>query len=155
MRFVSNRAMRLLLSISVSIWMAGGCVLGCSAMGAEASQPSENAVVTGASCHEKAAHHCCSTAKPKKQTVRTSAQQLPRIPTFTPAPRGSMKDCPLAVNSTATTSKSSTYLPEPARGPVAALPSFEKQSELLYQPAVAPFLPNRGPTHVLVCVFLI
>ncbi len=28
--FFSNKAVRLLLSISVSIWMAGGCLFGCS-----------------------------------------------------------------------------------------------------------------------------
>ena len=52
---------------------------------------------------------------------------LEGVTSFVPAPRGMMKDCPLGVNATAATSKSSTYLPEPARGPVAALPAFEKQ----------------------------
>ena len=28
--FLSNKAVRLLLAISVSIWMAGGCLFGCS-----------------------------------------------------------------------------------------------------------------------------
>jgi len=153
-QFLSNKAVRLLLSISVSIWMAGGCLFGCAsgAMGAEPGD--ETTVEAGASCHAMPSHGCCDTAKPKK-TTRSSLKLLEGVASFVPAPRGMMKDCPLGVNATAATSKSSTYLPEPARGPVAALPAFEKQPFQMEHPHVVPFLHNRGSTHLQCCVFLI
>ena len=152
MAFFSNKAVRLLLAVSVSIWMAGGCMLGCAngAMGAEVTQSSENVIDAGNSCHAKRSHDCCTAAKPKP-----AKQQLLGVPSFVPSPRGMMNECPLVVNSTAVTSKNSTHVPEPGRGPIAALPSFEKQIEHTDNTHVVPFLPNRGPTHLRCCVFLI
>jgi hypothetical protein len=158
MDLFSNKAVRLLLAISVSIWMAGGCLFGCanSAMGAEVAQVSENVVDAGNSCHAKRSHDCCTAVKPKaKKKVASNLKQLAGVPSFVPAPRGMMNECPLVVNSTAVTSKSSTHVPDPGRGPVAALPSFEKQAEHTDNTFVASFLPNRGPTHLRCCVFLI
>ena len=149
--FFSNKAVRLLLSVSVSIWMAGGCLFGCAtgAMGAEPTQ--ENAVEEGPSCHAMPSHH---SAKPKKRT--TSNLKIPEgIAYFVPGPRGMMNDCPLGVNANAATSKSSANLPEPARGPVGALPNFEKQPLQPDYPHVIPLLHNRGSTHLRCCVFLI
>ena len=140
--FFSNKAVRLLLSVSVSIWMAGGCLFGCTtdAMGAEHAR--ENGVEHGASCHEK------------KQTT-SNLKRPHRGAYFVPGPRGMMQDCPLGVNTTAATSKSSAHMPEPARGPIAALPSFEKRALQPEYPHVVPFLHNRGSTHLQCCVFLI
>ena len=121
-------------------------------MGAEPAQ--ENVVEEGASCHIAQPHHCCETSKPKKQATN-SLKLLEGVAYFVPGPRGMMKDCPLGVNATAATAKSSTYVPEPARGPVAALPSFEKQPFQPEYPRVVPFLHNRGSTHLQCCVFLI
>jgi hypothetical protein len=152
--FLSNKAVRLLLSVSVSIWMAGGCLFGCSS-GARGAEPTdETTVEAGTSCHAMPSHGCCDAAQPNK-TNRSSLKLLEGVTSFVPAPRGMMKDCPLGVNATAATSKSSTYLPEPARGPVAALPSFEKQPFQTENPHVVPFLHNRGSTHIQCCVFLI
>lgn len=154
----SNKVVRLLLAISVSIWMAGGCLFGCanSAMGAEVAPISEAVVDAGNSCHAKRSHDCCIAAKPKaKKHVAVSLKQLAGVPSFVPAPRGMMSECPLVVNSTAVTSKNSTHVPDPGRAPVAALPSFEKQAEITNNTHVASFLPNRGPTHLRCCVFLI
>jgi hypothetical protein len=154
MSLFSNKVVRLLLSVSVSIWMAGGCLFGCTtgSMGAERAQ--EDVVEDGASCHVTQSHHCCETAKPKKQTT-TNLKLLEGVAFFVPGPHGMMKDCPLGVSTTAATSKSSIYLPEPARASVAALPSFEKQSIQPEYPRVTPFLHNRGSTHLQCCVFLI
>ena len=141
--FFSNKAVRLLLSVSVSIWMAGGCLFGCTteAIGAERAQ-NDVVVEHVASCHVK------------KQT--TSNRKLLRgVAYFVPGPRGMMQDCPLGVNTTAATSKSSAHLPEPGRGPLAALPSFQKQALQPEYPHVVPFLYNRGSTHLQCCVFLI
>jgi hypothetical protein len=159
MRLFSNKVVRLLLAVTVSIWMAGGCMFGCSntAIGAEISQGDANVVEAGESCHAKRSHDCCTAAKkpaPKKR-VANLQQQLAGVPSFVPAPRGMMKDCPLVVNSTAVTSKSSAHVPDPARGPVDALPNFEKQIEHANNYLVVQYLPNRGPTHLRCCVFLI
>src|SRR5215207_1231717 len=148
MKLFSKKTVRLLLSFSVSIWMAGGCLFGCSnsAVGADFAinrESSTQAVDSGESCHAKRAHDCCATAKPKKSTASTS-RQLEGVASFIPAPRGAMKDCPLVVNSTAATSKSSSYLPDPGSAPIAALPRFEKQIELPDNALVVSFLPNRG-----------
>jgi hypothetical protein len=138
MDLFSNKAVRLLLAVSVSIWMAGGCMFGCanSAAGAEVTQSSDNVIPAVPSCH---AQH----------------SQLGSGPSFVPPLRETMNDCPLVVNSTAITSKNSTHVPDPGRGPIAALPSFEKQIVHTDNTLVAPFRPDLGPTHLRCCVFLI
>ena len=102
----------------------------------------EDAVEHGASCHitKKAA---------------SGLKLLEGVAHFVPGPGGMMKDCPLGVNTTAATSKSSAHVPEPGRGPVAALPSFERQTLFTEYARVVPFLHNRGSTHLQCCVFLI
>jgi hypothetical protein len=151
--FFSNKVVRLLLSISVSIWMAGGCLFGCSNT-TLAAESSTNTIEAGESCHAAHSHHCCATQKPKKQTA-VKVKQPEGVASFAPAPRGMMKDCPLAVNATAATSKNSTHVPDPGRVSVAVLPRFEKQTQLADNTLVVPFLPNRGSTHLRCCVFLI
>ena len=138
MDLFSNKAVRLLLAVSVSLSMAGGCMFGCasSTMGAEMVQSNENVIEAGMSCHAK-------------------HSQVAGVPSFVPSPRGMVNECPLVVNSTAVTSKNSTHVPDPGRGPIAALPSFEKQIAHTDNIPVAPFRPDRGPTHLRCCVFLI
>ena len=152
--FFSNKVVRLVLSFSVSIWMAGGCLFGCAtgAMGAEPSH--ENAVEHGTGCHAMPSHHSLEASKPKKNL--TSSRKLVEVVAYViPGPSEMMKDCPLGVNATAATSKNSTLLPESGRGPVTALPNFEKQSLQPEYERVVPFLHNRGSTHLHCCVFLI
>lgn len=154
--FLSTKAVRLLLSVSVSIWMAGGCLFGCSNNAvAHELDDSTPTVVAGESCHTSHSHDCCATKKqPKKQIVRSS--QLPIAgPSFAQLPHGMMKDCPLVVNATAAISKNSSHLPDPARGPIAVLPFVETRSEKSDTFLVVPYLPNRGPTYLRCCVFLI
>ena len=151
--FFSNKAVRLLLSISVSIWLAGGCLFGCSNT-TMAADNSANTVEAGESCHAAHSHDCCASSKPKKQTTRKKIQPED-VASFAPAPRGMMKDCPLVVNATAVTSKNSSHVPDPGRASVALLPSFEKHTQLANNTPVVSFLPNRGPTHLRCCVFLI
>ena len=152
--FFSNKLVRLLLSVSVSIWMAGGCLFGCTtgAMGAESAEAIT--VEEGASCHAMTSHDCCATPEPTKKTT-SNLRLLEGLAYFVPAPRGMMKDCPLGVNATAVTSKSTTHLPEAGRGPVAALPGFEKQPLHTESALAVPVLHNRGSTHLRCCVFLI
>lgn len=155
-RFFANKVVRLVLAFSVSIWMAGGCLFGCSnsaiAAGVDDWVPT---VEAGESCHAvQQSHHCCAAKKAKKKVVRNVRQPV-GLPSFVPGPRDLMTDCPLAVNATAATSKSSTHVPDPGRIPAAVLPSFEKQTTPVDNVEVVSFLPNRGPTHLRCCVFLI
>ena len=154
--FLSNKTVRLLLSVSVSIWMAGGCLFGCSSttMAADVTDDSANTIEAGDSCQTARSHDCCARPKPKKQTTRTVTQPE-GVTSFAPTPRGMMKDCPLVTNATATPSKNSTYVPDPGRASVAVLPQLQKQTQSVDNTLVVPFLPNRGPTHLLCCVFLI
>ena len=161
--FLSTKAVRLFLAVSVSIWMAGGCLFGCSsnAMGHE-SEDAAQTIVAGESCHAARSHDCCATQKPKKQVAHHSQRPtagpsfVPSfMPSFIPTSGGMMKDCPLIVNATAATSKSSSSLPDPARSPVAVLPLVETTSAQSDTFLVVRYLPNRGPTHLRCCVFLI
>jgi hypothetical protein len=154
--FFSNKMVRLVVAFSVSIWMAGGCLFGCSnsTMAAEVVQESISTTEAGESCHAVQSHHCCAAKKPKQQVVRNVRQPV-GLPSFAPGPHDMMKDCPLAVNAMAATSKNSTQAPDPGRTPVAVLPSFEKQTARTDNASVVSFLPNRGPTHLRCCVFLI
>jgi len=153
--FFSNKVARLLLSAVISIWMAGGCLFGCSsAMGAEVEN-SAAAVQSAESCHAKKSHDCCATAKTKKKLIASNWKQLEGVASFVPTSRGMMRDCPLVIGSTAATSKNSTNVPDPGRVPVAALPGFERQTAHTDSTLVRSFLPNGGPTHLRCCVFLI
>ena len=155
--FFSNKAVRLLLSISVSIWMAGGCLFGCSnsTMAAETDAGSAQTIEAGESCQVvRSGHECCSSQKPKKQSTRKVKQQE-GVTSFAPTPRGMMNDCPLLTNATAATSKNTTNVPDPGRASVATLPQLEKQTQTPDNVLVVRVLPNRGPTHLLCCVFLI
>ena len=156
---------RVFLAFLVSVWMAGGCLFGCSnmqAMGAETVESSDT-VIEGESCEPAAAaHSCCTKPKQAKQpvktvtTVKTRREALSTVPgeTLTTTPRG-MADCPLMVNTTAVTSKSSGNVPEPGRTPVASLPRIDSQIEQVPITIASSYRPNRGPTHLLCCVFLI
>jgi hypothetical protein len=159
MLLFSNKAIRLLLTVSVSIWMAGGCLFGCAntTMGVEVSRKSQASVAVAASCHAKRSHDCCTARKPKtrKHIAGNLKQQLAGMPSFVPDPRGMMNECPLVVNSTAVTSKNSTHVPDRACGAITALPSLENNTEYTDNTLVAPFMPARGPTYLRCCVFLI
>ena len=141
--FLSIKALRLTLVFSVSLWMAGGCLLGCSntAMGAEPpDQVDDSTAVSGRSCH----HAAKSEAKPPKG-----------VPSFMPGPRGNMKDCPLAVSTTAITAKTSNHLPAPGSAPTAGLPVISHETIQLANFFPKPIPPNRGPTYLRCCVLLI
>jgi len=141
--FLSMKALRLTLVFSVSFWMAGGCLLGCSntAMGAEPSNKvDDSTVVFGQSCH----HAAKNESKPPKG-----------VPSFMPGPRGNMKDCPLAVSATAVTAKTGNHLPHPGSAPTAGLPVIDHETIQLATSSPKPIPPNRGPTYLRCCVLLI
>ena len=153
--FFSTKVVRLLLSISVSIWMAGGCLFGCGNSTMAAEIDDSTTIEAGESCHAvRSGHECCASQKPKKQSPR-KVKQPEGVTSFAPTPRGMMNDCPLVTNATAATSKNRSHVPDPGRTSVAALPQLEKQNQTKDSARVVSLLPDRGPTHLLCCVFLI
>lgn len=177
-----NKAARLLLAVSVSVWMAGGCLFGCSnseVMAAEVSPEGNDAgaAVSGESCDRTRQHDCCTRPNVQKPRVRkqiarqTDAKQAARQRTtiglatsqsalttspsaLTGLPHG-MKDCPLMTNATAVTAKSNGNLPDPGPSSIAVLPTIKNVSAQIEFIPVRSYLPNRGPTHLRCCVFLI
>jgi hypothetical protein len=145
--------------------MAGGCLFGCTntnAMAAEATQSSASAAAGDENCRALEAHSCCTRPvaqkqKPKaKKSLRFSKELTAALPngTVTAPPHG-MKDCPLLANNTAATSKSNGSQPEPGRSPVAVLPNIESFDEQSAVTIFSSHVPNRGPTYLRCCVFLI
>jgi hypothetical protein len=98
-------------------------------------------VVNHESCHAARSHHY--SKQPKWMT------------SFVPVPHGIMKDCPLVVNATAAISKNSSHVPNPGRASVSSLLLVENTIEQSSTSLVVSYLPNRGPTHLRCCVFLI
>jgi hypothetical protein len=159
---VSLKVVRLLLALSVSFWLAGGCMLGCGNTAMASTNTVDQATVAeGESCHTEKAHDCCAKQKAQKQSPVPVSQtevllnQTQGLTSLASLPRGSMGDCPLVINSTAVTSKSNSNSPAPAYASNAALPLPENDGEIPQQHVVAPSLPNRGPTYLRCCVFLI
>lgn len=158
---------RLLLAVSVSVWMAGGCLFGCGNMNAMAAEatPANVSAAGDENCRvAQAAHSCCTRPVAQKQkqktktrtTLRTPKTQLAAFPSGTlTAPPHEMKDCPLLANNTAATSKSSGSQADPGRTPVAVLPSVENLNDQSRTTIASSHVPNRGPTHLRCCVFLI
>lgn len=163
-----SKAPRLLLALSVSVWMAGGCLFGCSnneVLAAEVSPDnSAAAAVSDESCNRSRQHDCCTRpnaqkSKPQKTkapVARRQNQQSAATDTsaLTALPH-SMKDCPLMTNATAVTSKSNGSLPDPGHASVAVLPAIKTTTERTEFTPVQSYLPNRGPTYLRCCVFLI
>ncbi len=159
---VSLKLVRFLLAFSVSVWLAGGCLFGCSNMAMASHAPvAEATAVEGESCHTEQAHDCCGKQKAQKRStvpvIRTEAllKQTETLTSLASVPRGSMNECPLVINSTAVASKSNSNSPAPAYASSAALRLSENGGELPQKHVVAPLLSNRGPTYLRCCVFLI
>lgn len=160
---VSLKVVRLFLAISVSVWLAGGCLFGCSSTAMASTGPAdETAKVEGESCHATRAHDCCSKPKPqpaKQPTAKT--QDIIKLvaaatsTTLSSLPHGMMGDCPLVISSTAITSKSNSNSPDPAQATTATLPLIENSGVVAQKHEVASYLPNRGPTYLRCCAFLI
>ena len=162
---------RLLLALCVSVWMAGGCLFGCSGsevLAAEVSSDANesSAAVSDESCNVSRQHDCCTRPNAQKPKTGKAQKQIARRPNAQPVaqridgsalagiPHG-MKDCPLMTAATAVTVKSSGNLPEPGRVHVAVLASVKSTSEQIQFTPDRSYLPNRGPTHLRCCVFLI
>lgn len=170
-----SKAARLLLAVSVSVWMAGGCLFGCSngeVLAAKVSPEANesSAAVSDESCNRSRQHDCCTrpnaqkpkAKKSKAPIARRQNQSTGQVPglsaqgssALTGIPH-SMKDCPLMTNATAVTSKSNGNLPNPGHSSVTVLPAIKNTSEQTPFTPVRSYVANRGPTHLRCCVFLI
>lgn len=140
--FVSLKILRLLLAVSVAVWLAGGCLFGC----ANTVIAADVASVQGESCHAHLKH-----AKQRKVSIKFSE----RFAGVSSLPREGITECPLMIGATAAVSKSSSDSPELVGATAAAisLPVTDRQLTETHIPN--PFLPNRGPTYLRCCVFLI
>ena len=165
---VSLKVARLFLAISVSVWLAGGCLFGCNSTAMASAGPGDDAAkVEGESCHAKRAHDCCSKPKPEPKAAKqptATTQNIIKLDKLTQAatsttlsslPQAMMGDCPLVISSTAITSKSNSNSPDPAQATNATLPLIENSGVVVQKHEVASYLPNRGPTYLRCCAFLI
>ena len=134
----SHRTVRLLSAITVSIWMAGGCLFTCSGSAMAAGLDHEAAE----SSHVAVAVHSCHAMSSRRGS------------SFAPLPRET-KDCPIAVNAVAATTKNSNHLPDSGRGPISTLSLIQNTAEQSNISSTISYVPNRGPTHLRCCVFLI
>ena len=159
---VSLKIVRLLLAVSVSIWLAGGCLFGCgnTAMAAKISAETNQTAVQGESCHaihSQAArsHDCCTkpTLKAAKHQVHVSFKQT--LAGVSSLPPGGMSDCPLMIGATAAVSKSSSNSPDLVGTTAVAVSLPVSDRQLNPKHSFESFLPNRGPTYLRCCVFLI
>lgn len=161
---VSLKVVRLLLAVCVSVWLAGGCLMGCgnAAMAAQPAQ-STQAAAEGDSCHTAHAHDCCAKPEPKQSEPKESEPKESKIgPKLTESvlslasvPRGMMSDCPLAVSATAVAAKNNSNTPDSTQTTHPEISPTADHGELPRKHVVAPLLSNRGPTYLRCCVFLI
>lgn len=155
LKLVSLKAVRVLLAVCVSVWLAGGCLLGCgnAAMAAQSEQ-STGTAVEGESCHTARAHDCCAKPQPPQQNT-IEPKLTESFLSLTPVPRGMMSDCPLMVSATAVAAKYNSHSPDAPQATNAELPLTARRGELPQKHVSAPLVPNRGPTYLRCCVFLI
>jgi hypothetical protein len=139
---VSTKILRLLLTISVSVWLAGGCLFGC----ANTVSAADITSVQGEGCHAHLKH-----AKQPKVSIKFNET----FAGLSSRPREGVTECPLMIGATAAVSKSSSNSPELAGATAAALSPTVTDDKSTPRSVVAPFLPNRGPTYLRCCVFLI
>lgn len=152
---VSLKVIRLLLTVSVSIWLAGGCLLGCGNMAMAAAQNGdEQTAVEAESCHSAQEHHCCSKPQPVKQSA-IDPKLTESLLALASVPRGLMTDCPLAMSATAIIAKANSNPPDSDQTTKAELPLTAGHREMRQKHFVTPLNPNRGPTYLRCCVFLI
>jgi hypothetical protein len=145
--WVSLKIVRLLLAISVSIWLAGGCLFGCSnTVAADVATEASQAAVHGESCHARLKH---------AKQLKVSRNLNETFAGISSGPREGMNECPLMIGATAVVSKNSSNSPEFVGATTAPLPLAISSGELTQKQIVDPFLPNRGPTYLRCCVFLI
>jgi hypothetical protein len=160
MSLLSIKVARLVLALSVSFWMAGaGCMLGCgnSVSAAEwvraESADAPQVVIAADACASAHSHHCCPKQLARKTTAKTLSNPEVLLAAV-PSPMG-MEGCPLAVNATAAFSKPSSAQANPDATLVDVSPRLQGAGRRSNISSTSPLIPNRTPTYLRCCVFLI
>jgi hypothetical protein len=167
MRFLSSiRIVRVSLALAVALWMAGaGCMFGCENMVSAATssdvvahENTSTIVATGEACASMQSHHCCpkrgAHSAPQASAKTHSHETASLVPALAGIP-GPMMDCPLAVNAAAALAKAGSDQSNAASVSVSGR-TFLSDSPAQASAFVRPLrLPNRGHTHLRLCVFLI
>lgn len=162
MSLFSTKVARLVLALSVSFWMAGaGCMLGCgnSVSAAEGDRPESanvsvsQVVIAGDACASSHSHDCCAKQRARKTTAKRSSNPEVLLAAV-PSPMG-MEGCPLAVNATAAISKPSNEQAIPDTVLVDSSPLVQGAGRRSNIASTSPLVPNRCPTYLRCCVFLI
>jgi hypothetical protein len=162
--FAANKIVRVTLSLTVALWIAGaGCMLGCGDMTAVSATEQQSAidstvVVASDSCAASHGHDCCAKRAAKKapEVAPNDASEAEAVAVESDGTPSSAMDCPLAVNATAALSK--VQQQDDQNAVVTSeihreiLASVTEQSHALARPLR---LPNRGHTYLRCCVFLI
>ena len=134
------KSSRLALAISVSLWLMGGCLFGCSNTLVRAAEVSR-------SVHS--AHSCCTRPKAaKRHCARVPQQALAGM-------SHELHECPFMVNKTAATNNSGGSSMDSDSVLAALLPNVEKPGKQAEFTGGYAYLPDRGLTNLRCCVFLI
>jgi hypothetical protein len=110
-------------------------------------------VIAGDACASAHSHDCCAKQRARKTTAKRSSNPEVLLAAV-PSPMG-MEDCPLAVNATAAISKPSGEQAIPDTALLDSLPLIQGAGRRSNIASTTPLVPNRGPTYLRCCVFLI
>jgi hypothetical protein len=144
------RIVRLGLSLSLSLWIAGfGCVIGCESFAARATgttRKQRHCNTAKRSPQVTTGHSCCAKHQLNKTLRQASLALLAVEP--------SVQECPLAVTAKALSARPrSDEATKVQTSPALRLPPVALSQSLNH--SVPSFLYNRGSTHLRCCVFLI
>jgi hypothetical protein len=162
LRLSSAKVMHLAVVPILVFWIAGtGCLLGCgnhwqaAAIAATERAPhSLTKIASGDTCASRKSHACCLKKHGRSEQERKKPTEAD-IAALLPQSSGMMKDCPLAVNAHALSTKARTNEESILAADHEAPPrARETQDQLasIFPPAV---LLNRGHSYLRCCVFLI
>jgi hypothetical protein len=155
-----RRILRLLLAISVSVWMAGaGCLLGCgNETQAFSLTPTDSTetVVAEDSCASSDSHDCCAKKARNQPPAANSGSHVPTgKPELRTLPSGMMESCPMALSASVIVSKVRTDDSHAVLALTVRRPFAHGTTGPIDIAINQPNRFNRGPTYLRCCVFLI
>jgi hypothetical protein len=177
--FSSSKTARFLFVPLLSLWLAGGCMLGCGGIGVAFASALEQStvqasperavqiVVSEQSCASGAiaagadsssashSHHCC-----KKNRTQAARKTQPDESDATSighgrSSSGMMSDCPLAANKSAVVTENRKVEASASQALARSYRPEPVSSEHRAPLFDKSLLPNRGHTYLRCCVFLI
>ena len=158
MKRLPLQILRLSLAISVSLWMAGaGCLLGCSSethAASTVSAESTETIVAADSCTSPS-HDCCAKMKAHKASVAENPQTNLSESQVRAHESPMIESCPMAVNASAIVSKNRAEISKASVAQTIEAPLPSTVIATSSRNVERPSLPNRGPTYLRCCVFLI